>query len=64
MRKFGITLMVCVLVLALGALPVKTRYGKAVIAANESVQLNEVQQKELATLHEDILEKKKEVISK
>jgi len=65
MRKFGLAF-VCVLglVLALGALPVNARRTLPVITANGAVQLTEAQQKELATLHQDILEKRKEVVSK
>ncbi len=64
MRKLGLAL-VCVLclVLALGALPVNAK-TLPVNSANEKVQLNEAQKKELATLHKDILEKQKEVVSK
>ncbi|MDW7673519.1 MAG: YckD family protein [Bacillota bacterium] len=65
MRKLTVAMAVFLLmfVAALGVLPVNANDGMAV-NTNETVQLTEAQQKELATLHKDILGKRKEVISK
>ena len=65
-RKFGLAALVCVLglVLVLGALPVSAYHTRPVIASNETVQLDQTQQQELAALHQEIQAKVKEVVSK
>lgn len=66
MRKFGVTTMIFVLafVAVLGAIPVYAENSISVNAPNATVELTEAQKQELATLHQDILAKQKEVVSK